>query len=121
MDVLGPVSARLSVSSDTGHADVFTRLCDVDAQGRSVNVCDGLGRLRAAANAPSEITVPMSSTAHRFAVGRRIRWQISGGAHPRYARGSGTGEPTVDATTLTPVRITVHTDSALMLPLGGPG
>ncbi|GGW74734.1 hydrolase [Streptomyces lucensis JCM 4490] len=121
VDVLGPVSARLSVSSDTGHADVFTRLCDVDAQGRSVNVCDGLGRLRAAANAPSEITVPMSSTAHRFAVGRRIRWQISGGAHPRYARGSGTGEPTVDATTLTPVRITVHTDSALMLPLGGPG
>ncbi|MCW5252510.1 CocE/NonD family hydrolase [Streptomyces sp. SHP 1-2] len=115
MDILGPVSARLSISTDTGHADVFTRLCDVDAQGRSVNVCDGLGRLRTAERAPSHTTVPMGSTAHRFAVGHRVRWQISGGAHPRYARNPGTGESPVDATTFTPVRITLHSDSALML------
>lgn len=116
MDVLGPVSARLSISTDTGHADVFTRLCDVDAQGRSVNVCDGLGRLRTTGQTPSQVTVPMSSTAHRFPVGHRIRWQISGGAHPRYARSPGTGESPVDATTFAPVHITLHTDSALMLP-----
>ncbi|MET9919393.1 CocE/NonD family hydrolase [Streptomyces sp. NPDC006435] len=116
VDILGPVSARLSASTDTGHADVFTRLCDVDPQGRSVNICDGLGRLRTDGQEPSRITVPMSSTAHRFAVGHRIRWQISGGAHPRYARSPGNGESPVDATTFTPVRITLHTDSALMLP-----
>ncbi|MFI7345306.1 CocE/NonD family hydrolase [Streptomyces sp. NPDC049936] len=115
VDILGPVSARLSISTDTGHADVFTRLCDVDTQGRSVNICDGLGRLRTSEQAPSHITVPMSSTAHRFAVGHRIRWQISGGAHPRYARNPGTGESPADATTFTPVRITLHADSALML------
>ncbi|MEV6166225.1 CocE/NonD family hydrolase [Streptomyces sp. NPDC052052] len=115
VDVLGPVSARLSVSTDTGHADVFTRLCDVDTRGRSVNVCDGLGRLRAEGQEPVQITVPMSSTAHRFAVGHRIRWQISGGAHPRYARNPGNGESPVDATTFAPVHITLHTDSALML------
>ncbi|MGW4203687.1 CocE/NonD family hydrolase [Streptomyces sp. NPDC004726] len=115
LDILGPVSARLSVSTDTGHADVFTRLCDVDAQGRSVNICDGLGRLRTAEQAPSHLTVPMSSTAHRFAVGHRVRWQISGGAHPRYARNPGTGESPVDATTFTPVRITLHADSELTL------
>ncbi len=116
LDVLGPVSARLSVSTDTGHADVFTRLCDVDPQGRSTNVCDGLGRLRTAGDVPSQVTVAMSTTAHRFAVGHRIRWQISGGAHPRYARHPGTGEPPVDATAFAPVRITLHTDSALTLP-----
>ncbi|MFF3784127.1 CocE/NonD family hydrolase [Streptomyces sp. NPDC001933] len=116
MDILGQVSARLSISTDTGYADVFTRLCDVDAQGRSVNVCDGLGRLRTTGHTPSQVSVPMSSTAHRFAAGHRIRWQISGGAHPRYARNTGTGESPVDATTFTPVHITVHTDSALMLP-----
>nr|WSX51267.1 CocE/NonD family hydrolase [Streptomyces sp. NBC_00974] len=115
LDVLGPVSARLSISTDTGHADVFTRLCDVDAQGRSVNICDGLGRLRTDGQEPSRITVPMSSTAHRFAVGHRMRWQISGGAHPRYARNPGTGESPVDATTFAPVRITLHADSALVL------
>ncbi|MEU3216327.1 CocE/NonD family hydrolase [Streptomyces sp. NPDC006971] len=144
VDVLGPVSALLSVSTDTGHADVFTRLCDVDPQGRSVNVCDGLGRLRTAeetsstaeeasttaeeassttgqaarptGQAPSRTIVSMSSTAHRFRVGHRIRWQISGGAHPRYARGTGTGESSVDATVFAPVRITLHADSALLLP-----
>ncbi|MGW5397727.1 CocE/NonD family hydrolase [Streptomyces sp. NPDC003952] len=121
LDVLGPVSARLSVSTGTGHADVFTRLCDVDAQGRSVNVCDGLGQVRTEGREPSRITVPMSSTAHRFAVGHRIRWQISGGAHPRYARGTGTGESPLDATASAPVRITVHADSALVLPALGDG
>ncbi|MFD5540837.1 CocE/NonD family hydrolase C-terminal non-catalytic domain-containing protein [Streptomyces sp. NPDC127079] len=109
------IRRRLSVSTDTGHADVFTRLCDVDRQGRSVNVCDGLGRLRTDGREPSRITVPMSSAAHRFAVGHRIRWQISAGAHPRYARNPGTGESPVDATTFTPVRLTLHTDSALLL------
>ncbi|WP_369776742.1 CocE/NonD family hydrolase [Streptomyces sp. R33] len=125
VDVLGPISARLSISTDTGHADVFTRLCDVDAQGRSVNICDGLGRLRTDGQEPSQITVPMSSTAHRVAVGHRMRWQISGGAHPRYARNPGNGESAVDATTFTPVHITLHADSVLMLTVhahsSGPG
>ncbi|MDN3261266.1 CocE/NonD family hydrolase [Streptomyces sp. CSDS2] len=116
VDILGPVSARLSVSTDTGYADVFTRLCDVDARGRSVNVCDGLGRLRTSGDAPSRVTVPMGDTAHRFPAGHRIRWQISGGAHPRYARNPGTGRSPVDATEFTPVRMTLHTDSALTLP-----
>jgi uncharacterized protein len=116
LEIRGPVSARLSVATDTGHADVFTRLCDVDARGRSVNVCDGLGRLRTTGGEPARITVPMSATAHRFAVGHRVRWQISGGAHPRYARGSGTGDPPLDATSQVPVRLTLHEDSALLLP-----
>ncbi|MFJ9582664.1 CocE/NonD family hydrolase [Streptomyces acidicola] len=116
VDVIGPVSARLSISTDTGHADVFTRLCDVDAQGRSVNVCDGIAPVRTAGRTPAEVTVPMSATAHRFAAGHRMRWQISTGAHPRYARNPGTGEPRVDAVDFAPVRITVHGDSALTLP-----
>lgn len=115
VDVLGPVSARLSIATDTGHTDVFTRLCDVDPQGRSVNICDGLGQLRTEGQEPSQVTVEMSSTAHRFEAGHRIRWQISGGAHPRYARNPGNGQSPVDATTFTPVRITLHADSALLL------
>ncbi|MFI9235380.1 CocE/NonD family hydrolase [Streptomyces sp. NPDC053079] len=121
VDILGPVSARLRISTDTGYADVFARLCDVDARGRSTNICDGLSSLHTAGQEPAEITVPMSSTAHRFAVGHRIRLQISGGAHPRYARNPGTGEPSVEATSFKPIRITLHADSELTLPwaLGG--
>ncbi|MCB5179232.1 CocE/NonD family hydrolase [Streptomyces antimicrobicus] len=115
LDVLGPVVARLTVSTDTGHVHVFTRLCDVDPQGRSVNVCDGLGRLDGNPHEPSRTTVPMGATAHRFAAGHRIRWQLSAGAHPRYATDPGTGASPVDATAFTPVRVTLHTDSALTL------
>ncbi|MFF7382203.1 CocE/NonD family hydrolase [Streptomyces griseoluteus] len=116
LDVLGPVSARLSVTTDTGHADVFTRLCDVDPEGRSVDVCDGLGTVGTSPGAATRLTVPMSATAHRFAPGHRVRWQISAGAHPRYARNPGTGASPVDATTFVPVRLTLHADSALTLP-----
>ncbi|MFI8347164.1 CocE/NonD family hydrolase [Streptomyces sp. NPDC085596] len=116
VDIIGPVTARLTVSTDTGHADVFTRLCDVDAEGRSANVCDGLGTLKASPHTPTRITVPMSATTHRFAPGHRIRWQISAGAHPRYARNPGTGEPPADATEFVPVQLTLHADSALTLP-----
>lgn len=119
LEILGPVSARLRVSTDTGHADVFARLCDVDAAGRSTNVCDGLVRLDPRREDPSETTVPMSSTAHRFAAGHRVRLQISGGAHPRFARNTGTGEPVLDATALVPVRITLHAPSVLVLPRAG--
>ncbi|MFC6066799.1 CocE/NonD family hydrolase [Streptomyces ochraceiscleroticus] len=118
VDVLGPVAARLRISTDTGYADVFARLCDVDAENRSTNVCDGLLRLPAAGPGPSEITVPMSSTAYRFAAGHRIRLQLSGGAHPRYARNPGTGEPPADAAALVPARITLHAGSVLSLPTG---
>ncbi|MET9761548.1 CocE/NonD family hydrolase [Streptomyces sp. NPDC006372] len=119
VEILGPVSARLSVSTDTGYADVFTRLCDVDERGRSTNVCDGLAQLETVGEAPSEVTVPMSSTAHRFPAGHRIRWQISGGAHPRYARNPGTGESPLDAVGLEPTRITLHSGCALLLPHDG--
>ncbi|MEU3355074.1 CocE/NonD family hydrolase [Streptomyces sp. NPDC037389] len=117
LDVLGPVSARLTVSSDTGHTVVFTRLCDVDAQGRSVNVCDGVARIRTTGHTSAEVTVPMSATAHRFPAGHRLRWQIGAGAHPRYARDPGTGESPLDASVFVPVVVTLHTDSALTLPL----
>ncbi|WP_411144011.1 CocE/NonD family hydrolase [Streptomyces sp. x-80] len=117
--VLGPVSAELQVGVDTGHADVFARLCDVDAQGRSTNICDGVRRLRPAEATPAAVTVAMSSTAHHFPAGHRIRLQISGGAHPRFARNTGTGEPLATATRLIPAEVSLHHPSALVLPVAG--
>ncbi|OKH98109.1 peptidase S15 [Streptomyces sp. CB02923] len=146
VDVLGTVAVDLRISTDTGYADVFARLCDVDERGRSVNVCDGIRRLDPAAAGPSAadpsapgpgpaqapgpvhvsgavpasgpepVTVEMSPAAHSFAAGHRIRLQISGGAHPRFARNTGTGEPLATATRLVPVEISLHHPSALVLP-----
>ena len=125
LEVIGPVSARLRARGSSPYFDVFARLCDVDPRGHSRNVCDGLVRHRPG-NEPtgdrgSEITVPMSSTAYRFDAGHRLRLQISGGAHPRFARNTGTGEPLATGTRLAAVDIQVlhgtESPAALLLPV----
>ncbi|MEU9508065.1 CocE/NonD family hydrolase [Micromonospora sp. NPDC048170] len=105
VEVIGPVRAEIHLRSELSHLDVFVRLCDVDRRGRSWNVCDGLVRVapdRFPADAAGVVRVPVElwPTAHRFAAGHRLRVQVSGGAHPRYARNPGTGEPLGTAVTL---------------------
>jgi putative CocE/NonD family hydrolase len=112
IEVLGPVRAEFAASSTAASADLFARLCDVDPGGRSVNVCDGLARIR-----DGRTIVAMSSTAHRFRAGHRIRLQVSGGAHPRFARNYGTGEPLATATRMVATDTTVRHTSALILPV----
>jgi uncharacterized protein len=111
LEIAGPVSARLRARGSSPYFDVFARLCDVDDRGHSWNVCDGLLRLgegnRRDSDGWTEVTVAMSSAAHRFAAGHRIRLQVSGGAHPRFARNTGSGEPVATATRLVAVGIEV--------------
>jgi uncharacterized protein len=121
-EVIGAVSLRLRVRGSSPNFDVFARLCDVDAKGTSWNVCDGLLRLDgtppADADGWTEIEVPMSSTAHRFGPGHRLRLQVSGGAHPRWARNTGTSEQIATATSLVPVDIEIsHRETVLSLPV----
>ena len=125
LEVIGPVRARLRVRGSSPYFDVFARLCDVDPRGHSRNVCDGLVRHLPAHDGETpggpEMTVPMSSTAYRFDAGHRLRLQISGGAHPRFARNTGTGEPLATGTRLAAVDIQVlhgtGSPAALLLPV----
>jgi len=119
VEITGPVRAELYVTSTLAHTDFFARLCDVDPQGRSVNVTDGLVRLT---EAPSGLVlVDLWPAAYKFAAGHRIRLQVSSGAHPRFARNPGTGAPLATATTLRVAEQTVHHDpdrpSAVVLPV----
>lgn len=110
VEVMGSVAADLLVDPDVEapSATLFVRLCDVDDRGRSWNVCDGVARVTggstASAAEPVAVTVAMSSTAHRFLPGHRIRVQISGGAHPRFAAGRET------------FRVVIRPGSAIVLP-----
>ena len=54
-----------------------------------------------------EVTVPMGAAAHRFGAGHRLRVQIAGGAHPRFMRNTGTGDPLATATRLVAVDIEI--------------
>ncbi len=125
LEAIGPVSAEVWVRSEAVSFDVFARVCDVDDDGASWNVCDGLARVT-----PSDgerdgdgallVTVAMWPMGHRFAAGHRLRLQVSSGAHPRYARNPGTGEDPATAVTLRAVEIELVHDaghpSALILP-----
>ena len=60
----------------------------------------------------------MSATAHRFAAGHCLRVQVSGGAHPRWARNTGTAVQIATATSLVPVDIEIsHRGTVLSLPV----
>jgi len=128
VDVIGPVRAVLHLRSDNEHSDVFVRLCDVEPSGRSMNVCDGIQRILPDRFPPGPdgvrtVTVELWPTAYRFKAGHRIRVQVSGGAHPRFARNPGTGEPLGTATRLVTATHEVFHDperpSAVILPVMG--
>jgi hypothetical protein len=125
LEIAGPVTAELHASSSRAHADFLARLCDVDPKGRSVNITDGLIRLTTAGPQPQQVRIDLWPTAHQFRPGHRIRLQVSSGAHPRYARNTGSGEPLATAATLYPAQQAVHHDparpSAVLLPVTPPG
>jgi putative CocE/NonD family hydrolase len=100
-DIIGPVAAELYVSSTGASADFFVRLCDVNAAGVSMNICDGLQRIKVTGTgAPQRVRIEMWPTAYRIAKGHRLRAQISSGAFPRWARNLGGSEPFTRATQL---------------------
>jgi uncharacterized protein len=119
--ITGPVTAELFIGSSRPHADFFARLCDVDPGGKSVNISDGILRLVGATETPQRIAIDLWPTAHQFRPGHRIRLQVSSGAHPRYARNPGSGEPLATASTLHAARQAVYHDpahpSAVLLPV----
>ena len=118
LEVIGPVQAELHLESSTEHFDVFARLCDVDPRGRSTNICDGI--LRCGPGIAQPVCVDLWPTAYCFAAGHRIRLQVSGGSHPRFARNLGTGEPPATGTRLAVSERAVFHDperpSRLLLP-----
>jgi uncharacterized protein len=126
LEVFGEVTAGLFVHSSREHTDFFARLCDVDPAGVSINICDALLRLAPGRPAPEpdgtiRVRFALWPTAHRFRRGHRLRLQVSSGAHPRFARNTGSGEPLATATTLLAADQQVHHDpehpSAVILPV----
>ena len=126
MEVIGPVSAELFVSSSLEHTDFFLRLCDVHPDSKSMNVCDGLmrlflGRSSYSKDGSSKVVIDLWPTAHQFKAGHRIRVQVSSGAFPRFARNLGTGEPLATATKMKVAEQCIFHDpdhpSAVILPV----
>ncbi len=77
--VHGNPVVELVHSSDNPYVDVFVRVSEVDAKGRSRNVSDGYRRL---GDAPELVRVELDAIAHRFRADSRIRVLIAGSWFP---------------------------------------
>jgi len=126
LEVIGPVSLELFVRSSLQSADFIARLCDVFPDGNSINLCDGIFRLEPGRGQPqpdgsTRILIELWPTANRFAQGHALRLLISSGAHPRWSRNPGSGEPLSTAVRLQPAEQSIYHDrlhpSALILPV----
>ena len=128
LEAIGPVRVELYARASSPYFDLFARVCDVDEQGASWNVCDALERVSPATfehrdDGSCHVGFDLWPIGHRFGAGHRIRLQVSSGAHPRYARNPGTGEDPMTATVLQPVDVELLRDAAhpshLILPRTG--
>lgn len=126
--VMGTPGFEMSFTSTNPRADVFVRLCEVDARGTSRTITDGYRRLQpeASADGPRRVRLDLAPIAHRFAAGSRVRLQVSSGAHPVHLRNPGTDDPVRDHSRLVPSTQTVQvggsTPARLTLPVvDGPG
>ncbi len=121
LTIIGSVRAVIYMRASLPHADLFVKLCDVDGTGRSINICDGIIRKSATEAGTWRLNFKLHATAHRFDAGHRLRLLVAGGAHPRFARNTGTDEPLGTATTLRTVDVEIFHDpehpSAIHLPV----
>jgi uncharacterized protein len=123
LEVMGAPVLELAHHSDNPHADLFVRLSEMDAKGRSRNVTEGYVRLNPA-RGDGPIRLKLRPAAHRFAAGSRLRLYIAGGSHPQFARNLGTGENPGSGAGLRPASHTIahagETASSLTLPTSPP-
>jgi hypothetical protein len=134
LPAVGPVAAVLHAASSAPDTDWVVRLCDVWPDGRSLSVCDGIlrARYRDSLARPAPLTpgrthrlrVDLSSTAHVFLAGHRLRLQVTSSDFPRYDRNLNTGGPFGTESAPRVAHNTVYHDAArpshLLLPTPPP-
>lgn len=117
--VTGSPVVELTHRCDNPHHDLFVRVSEVDAQGRSRNVSETFRRYD---HHTGPVRLELDAVAHRFRAGSRIRLLIAGGSHPRFARNLGTAEDAASGSHLVRATHTVHHGdgglSRLVLPAG---
>jgi predicted acyl esterase len=100
--IQGGVWAELYVSSDRVDTDFSVWLCDVDANGRSMQMAVGIRRMRYrdSLSEPQlmtpgqiyKITVDLGELGLTFPAGHRVRLSISSSCYPRYEKNLNNGD-----------------------------
>jgi putative CocE/NonD family hydrolase len=100
-EVTGRVRAVLWVSTSAPDTDFTAKLLDVHPNGRAINLCDGILRLRyrnslerpvlAKPGEVYRIVIEAGVTSNVFKSGHRLRIEISSSNFPRFDRNTNTG------------------------------
>lgn len=112
LEVTGRVRAHLTAATDAPTTDWVVRLCDVDTEGVSRNLVDGIVRAVATPGEFTEQVVDLWSTSHVFLAGHRIRVQVTSSNFPRWDRNLNTGEPLDQGTDSRPAHQEIAHDIA---------
>lgn len=94
VDILGPVSASVTVTFDTPGTDVTAALVDVFPDGYTQLVTEGILRITPEIRGGAEhvqVTIDLGATGHRFGVGHRIGLELASSNFPRWDRNMNTG------------------------------
>jgi putative CocE/NonD family hydrolase len=91
LEVTGRVRVVLHAESSAPSTDWVARLCDVDPDGRSFNLCDGVLRVREGADEGGRYEVDLWSTSNVFLPGHRLRVHVTSSSFPRWDRNLNTG------------------------------
>jgi uncharacterized protein len=121
VEVTGPVSVVLYAATSAPDTDWVVKLCDVEPDGRTLNVCDGIlrARYRGSWETPTLLepgvieryTIDLWATSRVFRAGHRLRVLITSSDFPRYDRNPNTGALGVDATETAPALQRVFHDA----------
>ena len=131
LELTGPMSAVIYLSSDAPDTDVTVKLLDVFPDGRAMNIQEGITRVRyrdgfdkARMMEPGkvyEVPVGLHASSWYLPAGHRLRVEVSSSNFPRFDRNLNTGGRNYDETTWRVAKNSVHHSaphlSRIMLPV----
>ncbi|OWU83482.1 hypothetical protein ATO6_18775 [Oceanicola sp. 22II-s10i] len=118
LSIAGPAFADMSLTADVPDTDLILRLTDVDPQGNSLLITEGVLRLRyregmdrsvlMTPGEPVRAEVILRDIAYKVPAGHRLRLHVASTSFPRLARNlNGGGDPYAE-TEPHKARITIH-------------
>lgn len=111
LEITGRVAASIFACTDGPSTDWVVRLCDVDENGRSLNIVDGITRAATESGRIDENDIDLWSTSIVIRAGHRLRVHVTSSNFPRWDRNLNTGEDPTTATTIRIAQQTIHHNS----------
>ncbi|QHE69858.1 CocE/NonD family hydrolase [Rhodococcus sp. WAY2] len=121
LEITGKVTAELFAATDGPTTDWVVRLCDVDENGISYNIVDGITRVTTEPESIDKADIDLWSTSIVIKAGHRLRVHVTSSNFPRWDRNPNTDTEVDDASKFRVARQSIHHNavhpSHLVLPV----